>query len=461
MPLNGGQLQRLLDATATNESSTSPADHMTVGTGESLVEARKNDWVSHLRDIAEQRAKDAFVMLNLSPEGSPSPSIRTCIMSPTGFPTNVVYAFLPPGSFKAWTADEARQVKQVVLHSFGHPWHSYLDSGVWKGVMNDPRQITSIVYQDGAVERIAWVPKGSDPSTFAHPVRLGTTLRTLATSVEGAAGTHFLIDRAGTLYVMCDCNNILKSSGSLSDTCVSVALEEALYFKPNSSGMSEFPMRWDPVGKTSNLYAWDYSAPQYVTLAALLYKLRLAYPALNTVTHSSGRTVDASFTGYTMHSHLKDARPQDIDIAPHLQTEEEWQALFQAVGQQSSLARYAVWRRHVAGPAARTSWIEPLVGSIFSGVDGSNPWGSIDPTMTTLAAVFRAHQEVLRSSKDYRRSSANFARSDSKLQEARLSVSRIIENTEQTPVAVLATKQPYSDEKDFESRQVPIVKGIF
>jgi len=464
MALSDGQLTQLLDSTAENQKNTSPSDHMTVGVGGESTPANAQDWLSYLRNAADQRAKNAFVMVNQSPEGDPRSSTPTCILDPAGFPNPVVYPFLPAGSYKVWTNDEARVVKQIVFHSFGQPWHSFKDNGVWKGYMNGPGHITPIYYLSGSTEKIAWVPQDSDEETQAHSERIGTTLRALAVGSAGTSATHFLIDRSGILYVMCDCNHILKSSGALSDTCISIALEEALYYDAGVDGLSQLPLTWDPTG-TSNLTAWDYSALQYITLTALLYKLRMAYPALNTPTHSTAvGSVDASFIGYTMHSHIKDSRPQDIDIAPHLQSPEEWDQLFSAVGQQGGLAAYSVWKRPKAGPSARTAWVEELIAAATVSGQQANLWSSISPPIVYLLAMHRAHQEVLKTSKDYRRNAATSSKNDSKLQEARLSVGRIFESEAQTPPSVPSKTQLYTDKTYTvtEQRQTAVADdGIF
>jgi len=464
MALNDGQLNRLLNSTEENQQNTSPSDHMTVGSGGASTPANAQDWLSYLRNAADQRAKNAFVMINQSPEGDPRSSTPTCILNSSGFSNPVVYSFLPGGSYKVWANDEARVVKQIVFHSFGQPWHSFKDNGVWKGYMNEPGKITPIKYLDGSIEKIAWVSQNSDVETQAQPERIGTTLRALVVGSAGTSATHFLIDRNGILYVMCDCNHILKSSGLLSDTCISIALEEALYYDAGVVGLSQLPLMWDPTG-TSNLSVWDYSAPQYITLTALLYKLRLAYPALNTQAHSTAvGSVDSSFIGYTMHSHLKDSRPQDIDIAPHIQSTEEWDQLFSAVSQQGSLASYQVWKRPAAGPSARTAWVEELIAAATMNGQQSNPWTSINPSMVYLAAMRRAHQEVLKTSKDYRRNAASLSRNDSKLQEARLSVGRIFEAEAQVLPSVPSKTQLYTD-KEYtvtEQRQTAVADdGIF
>jgi len=450
MALSDAQLQQRLDQTAANEREKSPPDHMSAGSGGVSTPAKSQDWLSYMRNAAEQRAGNAFTMLNLSPEGTPRSSAPSCILNSSGFIYPVVYQFLPSGSYKTWTNDEARAVTQIVFHSFGQSWHAFKDSGKWKGYMNEGGNLILMPYREGSADKIAWIPSESNEETLAHPERLGLILRALALGVEGTSSTHFLIDRDGTLYVMCDCNHILKSSGALSDTCISIALEEALYYKSGSDSLHPSPLTWDPLdAATTNLSTWDYSIEQYQTLTALLYKLRLAYPNLNTQTHSSARaTVDASFAGYTMHSHLKDSRPQDIDVAPHLQSSEEWDELFAAVGQQGNLASYAVWKRPAEGPAARTAWVEELVSAATAEGQGSNPWTSISPPMVYLSAMYRAHQEVLKTSKDYRRNAAVLARQDSKLQEARLGVGRVLEEAAKIPPSVPAKEQLYDLNKE-------------
>jgi hypothetical protein len=67
--------------------------------------------------------------------------------------------------------------------------------------------------------------------------------------------------------------------------------------------------------------------------------------------------------------------------------------------------------------------------------------------MVYLSSMHRAHQEVLKTSKDYRRNAAALARKDSKLQEARLGVGRVVETVMQAPPSVPDKTQLYTDKE--------------
>ena len=99
MPLSTNQLQQLLDGTALKEQQGSPADHMSVPTGAQAATSTEGDWLYFVKNAADAYAKNTYVMLNLSSEGTPQSSSISCILNGEGMPNPVIYSFLPSGRY--------------------------------------------------------------------------------------------------------------------------------------------------------------------------------------------------------------------------------------------------------------------------------------------------------------------------------------------------------------------------
>lgn len=340
-------------------------------------------------------------------------SQRRKIVSPVGFPAfiDVSYTFISPGGYTPWSSSEDREVKQVVLHSFGHQWHAFQSSGKWFGVMNMPDQV-SIYVPDESGKTMDWVPKGTNVERgMEHKGRLAAALSACMFPTPGNAGAHFIIGRSGDLFVMADCNDVLNSCHDLSPTAISIALEEALYLEVET-GTPRPEATWlptgDPPGTGGTLKYWDFSVQQYLTLAVLLKKLQIAYPSLAVRTHTSSRGEGStSFTGYTMHGHIQGADSRYTDVSPHFQAEEDWTALFDLVDAQVQIDQTSVWRTVPTGYEGRLAWIEDLVGVLQNlGSTGLTQRMMTSPGIVPLLGALRAHREFQNDTEAYRQAAA-------------------------------------------------------
>ncbi len=439
------QLQRLLDAETKNiQSGRYLADHMTSTAVGVIGEDVGPSWLSVLGDLAEYLTENVTAQLNFGVLGNGGTSTQRRLLDAQGFPTwvDVRYTLAAPGSYVPWTSDEDREIKQIVLHSFGQPWHAYEASGEWVGAMNVRGGAEAYIHKNEGVTETVWVPVGTDYSKgFAHWNRLTSTLQALIRSPQGVSGVHFIIDRAGNLYVMGDCNNVMGSSGVLSDTCISIALEEALYAPAVGDAGMEYPATWlsegDPPGTDGTLQHWDYSTFQYVTLATLIRKLQNGIPTLKTINHSSAvRSVDSSFVGYTMHSHITDAPMNIVDVSPHFQDEDTWTQFFDLVEKQAAADIYATWQKKAGGPAGQLVWVEPIMEALGPEAAGLMKDATTNPAIYTLLGVHRAHQEINKSSSDYRTQAAMLLANESTLQKQKEGVGKIVEVAMAAPVVV-------------------------
>ena len=335
------------------------------------------------------------------------------LISSEGFPSSiqVVYSFMTPTGYTPWSSMEEREVKQVVLHSFGQQWHAFKSDGKWFGVMNHADQVEE--FTSGTdMSRAFWVPKGTNPNRgMEHTGRLAGALNACMFPTPGNAGTHFIISRSGDLYVFADCNDYMNSSQDLSPTAISIALEEALYLE----GASVDPRpqaTWlptgSPAGTDGTLKTWDFSEQQYLTLAILIKKIQVAYPDLGTRVRSSAPDeADTSFTGYTMHGHIKGADSRYIDVSPHLQTEAEWDLLFDLVDKQEQIDSNNVWITPNSGYASRLGWVEGILTTLQSLDRGGFASKMVtSPALVSLLGILRAHKEFQNTNRTYRAKAA-------------------------------------------------------
>lgn len=463
MALREDQLSRLSEAGKSNAlKGRYVADHMMVGSSEAPEEAADKTWLAYLSDMSTDMADNARVMLNAGTRSAVAFSRSMLVLSSEGFASDIKvnYMFLNPGSYMPWISDVARDVKQVVLHSFGQQWHAFEASSMWQGYMNPTSErvggAAALEYYATSEQlkpTIVWVPQGTAPYRgMAHPVRIATALRSLVTSAEGTVGVHFIIDREGNLYVMSDCNNILRSSGVLSDTCVSIALEEALYADSLSAGGHPIPYTWYPDG-SGNLTAWDFSDFQYNTLAALIAKLRLAYPNLRTSNYSTSRnSVDRSFVGYTMHGHVADAKADHIDVAPHFATSEKWEQFFALVDGQSQMTKVPVWQKIEKGYKGRLAWVTEITKTMGTDSLGFNKQATINPSIPILAGAYRAQLEACKTSAYYAEKSARYSVNESQLQSMRQSVGTELESIARSPLVLPASEPIPADQSVDDQR---------
>lgn len=267
-----------------------------------------------------------------------TPNTRsTNVVSAAGFPSNiqVTYRGLSPYSVKTKPlapsggnsdAVLGRAVESVVLQSFGRNWSvAALNAGA------TPVRLTS------EADPI-YVASGSTVN-YSHATRVATSLYGLG-NVQDRICAHFVITRDGDLVVIGGCDDILASARDLSDTCVSIALEEAFYteFRPTPQRVAI----WGNV-KINNINYFPYSFPQLLTLATLIRKLELVYPGLttrktgvsaNTITKSSG-------IQYCTYEQLRDVEcpmPSKEFMGTTL-----WDLVFKVVNKQTHITKHDVF----------------------------------------------------------------------------------------------------------------------
>jgi len=372
-------------------------------------------WLSMIPQLTDYLEQQVAYYVNAGVAGD-AQSQRRKMISGSGFPaeTQVNYSFIAPGGYTPWSSTEDREVKQVVLHSFGHQWHAYKSAGKWLGTMNQPSGVT-MIGSDDDTEHVRWVPNGTNLARgMEHKGRLAAALNACMLPIPGNAGVHFIISRGGDLYIMADCNDTLSSCQDCSPTAISIALEEALYLEAplgDPRPVATWLPTGSPLGTDGSLLYWDFSEQQYATLAVLLKKLQIAYPSLvsRTYTSSVGEAT-ASFTGYTMHSHLKGADSRYVDVSPHLQDDAAWTALFDLVDKQEQISDVDVWLNQDTGYTSRLAWAENLVKTLQSlGNQGPASALMTSPALAQLLGILRAHNEFQNDNYSYRKLAATEA----------------------------------------------------
>lgn len=435
MGLSNSQKAKLAQQSSENAEAKKTASAPT-DTDYATEEAKEADWLSLLRNVSDHHGKVLGVNNNTSTYEVPSSTMSKRMLSPEGFPpfAKINYTFASTSAFSPWVKDTAREVKQIVLHSFGQPWHAFKASGKWRGFMNSPNgrmYFLQQVTESYAIE--AWLPANTIPTKGMYNAnRISSCLQYLLNPPNRKEGVHYIISRSGDLYITGDANNLYGSAGSLSETCISIALEEALYLDVASS-LEALEATWlpggDPLGTEGNLRHWDYSPMQYVTLATLIAKLRIAYPDLNSQTHSTtARSVSSSFTGITMRSHISGTSADIVDVSPHFQTEKAWTALYTLIEeQQTAVSKYNVWKPNDESYVSYLGWAEEAANAIGPDAMSLNKQMSCNPATPVIAGAYRANLEAKMDSSAYRYQAAIRNSDESSLQLARQGVGRILE----------------------------------
>jgi len=397
-------------------------------------------WMDMVTQLTQFMEKNVAYYVNAGVVDAPETQKRRMI-SEDGFPAYVKinYTFLSPGGFTPWSSIEDREIKQVVLHSFGQQWHAFQSSGKWFGVMNSPDKMEMYFYEETG-QKMRWIPKGSDPDQgMAHKGRLAAALNACMFPSPGTAGVHFIISRSGDLYILADCNDVMNSAQDLSPTALTIALEEALYIEVES-GQSRPVATWlptgSPLGTDGTLGYWDWSEQQYLTLSILLKKLQTAYPALAVRTHtSSPGEATSDFVGYTMHSHISGADPRYTDVSPHLQTADAWTDLFDLVDQQKQITATNVWVSPAKGYEGRLAWAENIVGTLQNlGTAGLTQQMMTNPSLVSLMGTLRAHREFQNDNTAYRKKAAKNAALASSAKKVQTGMDRAVDRAMQSPL---------------------------
>lgn len=270
----------------------------------------------------------------------------TKIMSSEGFPpwVTVAYAYPPPGAF--YSVNGKRDVKHVVLHSFGHGWMAgYVKSkgkGYWGGWMNSTskKKGVQVFEYEG---KTVYVPKGSDESQH-HPQKFSAGLQACLDSAKKASA-HFFIDRLGNLVVIGDCNDVMFTSNGLNDSGVGIELEEAFYVVEHPSKTSaKFKAGGKPPGTDGNVEYFAYSPLQLLTLSIVCAKLEVAYPQIKqrTVDFTRRSQNKKSPPGYSMHDFAKGSH--HFDVSPAFLEQETWNRFFALVDSHTHINANNTWK---------------------------------------------------------------------------------------------------------------------
>ena len=267
-----------------------------------------------------------------------TPSAKsTNVVSSVGFPSNIqiTYQSLSPYSVKtkplappvgSVDAVLGRVIECVVVQSFGRFWSvSALNNNATPIVLEQNRDPIYVV--------------SGSTANYSHADRVSTSLYGLG-NVQERICAHFVITRDGNLVIIGGCDDILASTRDLSATCVSIALEEAFYteFRPTPQRLAI----WGSAAVNNVIY-FPYAFPQLLTLAVLIRKLELVYPALtvrktgiraNTITKTSG----VQYCTYEQLTGVESIMPSREFMGSSL-----WDLVFKVVDKQTHITRHDVF----------------------------------------------------------------------------------------------------------------------
>ncbi len=409
-------------------------------------------FLTALRDLGKLFDSAASANFNLSPRADKpkaNPNSPRLVLSAEGFPSwvTVSYAGAPPLSYQSQSG--ARDVKHVVLHSFGHSWHAK-DLGAargWGGWLNswDAGQGVEPYEVDGET---VYIPKGSLGSTLTHLDRVKSATQA-AIGPYSRTTPHFMIDRVGNLLVVGDVNNSTYMANAANESAVSIALEEAFYLVKHPN---EEKAVWDPEGSPpgtgGNIQYFSFTSVQLLTLAILCKKLEVSFPSLAGGGSVQGRNVDFSrrsltkdsAAGYTMHDFIKES--DFPDVSPHFLTTSLWSAFFDVVDKQTHITTDRVWKAPpkfidpteelVAAPIADTPVTgvsEQILGNLkYECLGYYRSLNTINEGSNYSEAGNRAHDDANR----FKQIAANTA--------------SIIQQVEYTPMTLLPEDYPEEDQ---------------
>jgi hypothetical protein len=170
------------------------------------------------------RAEGYFNLKVSDTHGSSTSQGTRRIISAEGFPSGMTVTYVDAPKMSYHSVDAPREIKHIVLHSFGHSWHA--DSSGKGGWFNDPSGggVDPYIYDKQTI----YVARGSDAKTLGHPERLKGSIQAAVGSMSRSTA-HFYIDRAGNLLVVGDVNNVMFVADAVNETSVSISLEEAFY----------------------------------------------------------------------------------------------------------------------------------------------------------------------------------------------------------------------------------------
>lgn len=440
MPLSEAQ-KNALDAYRIIADHAVVPDHTSASP--SLQSSEENpEWMNTMTQLAMHYGQAASYAANQSvPTGGNFPGgVKKKIISASGFPEGVRAAYTPcsPLGCIPWTKSDDREIKQLVIHSFGHGWHAYKVGSSWRGRMNEPggAQPVYIPFKDN-IRRAVYVAKGTNytDGSMSNPDRFSAGFQYALFASTNTVGCHFFIDRSGNIYIMADCNDVINSALELSNTSIGVSLEEALYSETLPT--RDNPATWladagsdgNP-GTAGTLKYFSFSDAQLLTLSVLIKKLQLVYPNLQVMDHSTGiGSMGPDSNGYALHAHIKQTK--NVDPSPHFMTEEEWSLLFALVNTHE-LTADTVFVKPLSGAAARMWWVSSLSVPTNANNNALGSMVSADPIYTALS-VIRATNIVNKKRGDYNLNAGNQASEDGKQVRNRLANLKVLNELANAP----------------------------
>ena len=310
----------------------------------------QSEWLKSMQRWSKDLGTNAYAYYNYTARGKQLKSTRrrpTKVLSSEGFPpwVSVAYAFPPPGAF--YSENGKRNVKHVVLHSFGHGWMAgYVKprkgKGYWGGWMNSKKKKKGVQVFEFEGKTV-YVPKGSDEQQH-HPNKFSAGLQACLNSAKSASA-HFFIDRVGNLVVIGDCNDVMFTSNGLNKTGVGIELEEAFYVVEHPDSKSaKFKAGGNPPGTDGNVEYFAYSPLQLLTLSIVCAKLEIAYPELKqrNVDFTRRSQNKSSPAGYSMHDFAKGSH--HFDVSPAFLEQETWDRFFTLVDSHTHINAGNVWK---------------------------------------------------------------------------------------------------------------------
>jgi hypothetical protein len=404
-------------------------------------------WLKRMKSFSKDLSVNAYAYYNFEARGK-GPLKRKVrkpskIISPDGFPADIVitYAYPPPGAF--YTLNKEREVKHFVMHSFGHMWNPG-----WMNSTRSGRGVQTYTFENKTV----FVPKGSDPETLAHFTRFSSGLQAcLSTAAKATA--HFFIDRDGNLVVIGDCNDVLYTSQGVSGTSCGVELEEAFYVLKDTKGKGNKAL-WKPGGRppgtAGNIEYFGYSAKQLFTLSILIRKLETVYPKLKERNIQFARktfTADGP-PGYTMHDFIYPGVDKNtgklksghMDISPQYLTQELWDSFFRMVDSHNHINSTNVWKPRQKYPDT----LDPAVAAPTSNTPMMAMTERVLNQAKTIGVAQQRSQQI-----------ANNTRGNTNTQTGSAAANASLKVSQQVATTTTITQQTQAPQLDYPSSTQP------
>jgi len=302
-------------------------------------------WLDSLHKLALETKGNAAAKYNLrarSERPSQSGTIPQRVMSAEGFPSTVTVSHVPAPKLGYEMPGTPREIKHIVLHSYGHAWHATNVPGSrgWGGWLNNAAAGMGVVPYEHEGKTV-YIAQGSDSTTLSHPQRVSGALQA-AVGSKSRTCMHYMIDRSGNLTVVGDANYIMFSSDAANESAVAITLEEAFYLVKHPN---EERATWSPDGTPpntgGNVQYFAFTSAQLLTLSIVCRKLEVAFNIPQTISISRRSLDSGSAPGYTMHDFIKGS--SFPDISPHFLDQSLWDSFFALVSSHTTIDVSNIW----------------------------------------------------------------------------------------------------------------------